>query len=191
MILVALGVVSMLLAGGFALPRARRELEISGRLSTPTFVAALLAYFGLGICALLAAWWSVWPLSLPRALAHTAGGLLAGAGMLLYVAARMRFQSFRLTWGLCMDRLVTGGVYSLTRNPQSVGWLLVLAGAGIASRSGGTLVLAAVYALSCIVWLPVEERILERHFGEEYRRYRETVPRYLGLPRDRVDRGNV
>ena len=51
--------------------------------------------------------------------------------------------------------------------------------------------LAAVYALSCIVWLPVEERILEKHFGEEYRRYRETVPRYLGLPRDRVDRGNV
>ena len=137
----------------------------------------------LGLCALLAAWKGVWPVAIPPFVAYTVGAITAVAGAALYGAARMCFGSFRQAWGLTMDRLVTDGVYRYSRNPQLVGWLLIITGASMAGRSGGALILAAVYALSCLVWIPVEERILERRFGEEYRKYRDAVPRYLGLPR--------
>ena len=132
---------------------------------------------------MLASFQSVWqiPLTGPVALALGAG--IGAFGASLYLSARIRFRSFRLTWGLTTDRLVTGGIYRFSRNPQSVGWLLFLVGVGVACRSGAGLFLAGAFLVSCFVWLPVEERILFRRFGEEYRRYRDSVPRYLGLPR--------
>ncbi len=152
-------------------------------MTAPSVFLVGIVFGALGLCALLTAWGCVWPLAIPPLVAYTVGAITAVAGAALYGAARLCFGSFRQTWGLTLDRLVTNGVYRYSRNPQMVGWLLILIGVGVAGRSGGALLLAAVYALSCLVWIPVEERILERRFGDEYRRYRNAVPRYLGLTR--------
>jgi protein-S-isoprenylcysteine O-methyltransferase Ste14 len=75
--------------------------------------------------------------------------------------------------------LVTGGIFSRTRNPLYVGILVALFG------------IALLFALDWLVLLIIpsclllhfgvvmrEERYLERKFGDAYRRYKESVPRY-------------
>ncbi len=180
------GATCMLVAGAAALPRARRELSEVGGISCVTLLLALVAYGGLGASAIAAAYVSEWPLAFPVPAAAIGGGALLAAGALLYGTARLQFRSFRLTWGLSTDRLVTDGVYAWSRNPQSVGWALVLLGAGLMGRSGSTLALAILYWTSCLVWVPLEERALHDQLGKHYDDYRKRVPRYFGVPSDRL-----
>ncbi len=180
-----LGTSCMLLAGAAALPRARRELSEVGGISGVTLILVLVAYGGLAASAIAAAYVSEWPLAVPVLAAAIGGGVLLAAGALLYGTARFSFRSFRLTWGLRTDRLVSDGPYAWSRNPQSVGWTLMLLGAGLLGRSASTLALGLVYWISCLVWVPVEERVLHDRLGKHYDDYRKRVPRWFGVPRER------
>ncbi len=106
--------------------------------------------------------------------------LIAGAA--LYLAARIRFRSFRLTWGLDTSCLITTGVYRISRNPQTLGAIIVLAGAALSGNCTVALLLSGVMLVGSMIWLPKEEEILQRRFGEQYRRYRKCVPRFFGWP---------
>jgi len=76
-------------------------------------------------------------------------------------------------------RLATSGIYSHLRNPMYVGLILMVVGVGIAFASDWTLVLAVPAALVLHHGVVLrEERYLERKFGEDYRRYMASVPRY-------------
>lgn len=123
-------------------------------------------------------------LPLGRAAGVTAGMTSTLAGLWLYAAGVRQFQSFVQVSGLEEGKLVTGGIYRYSRNPQIVGWGLALLGAALAGRSSRSLSLVAAYFLVHRLYFPVEERELERAFGEEYRRYKENVPRFLGSPRN-------
>ena len=182
LILVAVGAGSLAAAGFFALRRAHVERARSGRVTVPTVIAAFVAYLGPSVCSLLASWWSVWLLPLPRGLAYPLGGALLLVGLVGYNAARRELGSLRRNYGMQTDRLNTTGPYAFSRNPQLTGWALVLLGAAIAGRSGAALALTAIYWMACVVTIRTEEQALERLFGEEYRRYRSTVPRYMRLP---------
>jgi protein-S-isoprenylcysteine O-methyltransferase Ste14 len=75
--------------------------------------------------------------------------------------------------------LATTGVFTRTRNPMYVGGSLVLLGIAIGFALDWVLLLLVVSLplLHYGIILP-EERYLERKFGDEYRRYKTTVPRY-------------
>ena len=161
------------------------ERARSGRITVPTVIAAFVAYLGPSVCSLLASWWSAWLLPLPRGLAYPLGGVLLVVGLVGYDAARREFHSLRRNWGMKTDRLIMTGPYAYGRNPQLIGWALVLLGAAIAGRSGAALALTAIYWVGCVSTMRAEEQALERVFGEEYRRYRAAVPRYMRLPRFR------
>ena len=79
--------------------------------------------------------------------------------------------------------LVAGGIFRRLRNPMYVGIVLFLLGLAALLASDGillmTLVLAPVLHFGVV---KREERYLEAKFGDAYRRYKETVPRY-GWPR--------
>ncbi len=183
--LLILGLVILVLPGVWVRQRASNEFEEHGRLSAQTFVvlfAVLVAYAGI---MLLAAWNSMWLLPIDRRVALLTGGAAAAVGAAGYVAARVQFRSFRLTWGLDSSRLVTTGIYRFSRNPQTVGAVLFWTGTALLGRSGVALLLAGLLWLAFLAWLPVEEQILERTFGQDYRRYQRRTPRFLGLPRRR------
>ena len=78
------------------------------------------------------------------------------------------------------ERLVTSGVYAITRNPMYLGHQLSLAGVTAATRSP----LAAAVFVAHIPWFnrraAEDEKRLEALFGEEFRAYRDRVPRWLG-----------
>lgn len=110
-----------------------------------------------------------------------AGIVLVAAGITLFVLGLQRFQSFGQVTGTEVGGLVTSGVYSVSRNPQYIGWILLLVGVAVTARSPVALGLALAVVIAMNIWIPQEERHLEREFGDEYLRYRRDVPRFLRL----------
>jgi protein-S-isoprenylcysteine O-methyltransferase Ste14 len=79
--------------------------------------------------------------------------------------------------------LATDGIYAHLRNPMYVGAMLILAGLAVALASDWLALLLVPTAL--LLHFGVvrrEERYLETKFGEDYRRYKASVPRYGWRP---------
>lgn len=76
--------------------------------------------------------------------------------------------------------LVTAGLYRFSRNPMYIAVALVLLGWALGFRSPGLLMYALAVMLAFHLRVVFgEEPWLERRYGEEWRRYRERVPRWL------------
>jgi len=103
------------------------------------------------------------------------------AGLALIVIARRTFLAAGTNvepWKPSMT-IVTTGIFGWLRNPMYVGGTAALLGLAILLASDWMVVMTVVTAL--ILHFGVvkrEERYLEAKFGDVYRRYRETVPRY-------------
>ncbi|HEX5068746.1 MAG TPA: methyltransferase [Vicinamibacterales bacterium] len=156
-----------------------RDLQSPGQLSRPSFLALFGAYSCLSVGPMLAAWQGVWPLPVPTTAAVVAGAICAVTGGAIHVISRVQFRSFRLAWGLALDRLHTGGIYRFSRNPQVIGLSLFLGGVALLGRSGAAMCLVLLFWLCSRVWIGLEERALVNHFGETYQRYQAAVPRFF------------
>jgi len=76
--------------------------------------------------------------------------------------------------------LATGGIFGLSRNPAYVGATSIYIGIAMYARSLPAFVLLpVVLALLDRLVVSPEERYLERRFGDEYRTYRNAVPRWF------------
>jgi protein-S-isoprenylcysteine O-methyltransferase Ste14 len=76
--------------------------------------------------------------------------------------------------------LVVEGPYRRVRNPMITAVLAVLAGEAALFGSPALLAWCALFlAINWVYFLLVEERGLERRFGDEYRAYRRNVPRWI------------
>jgi protein-S-isoprenylcysteine O-methyltransferase Ste14 len=185
--LVAAGAGLILGVGGGANVRARRESALGAGLSRTTRAMMMVAFGGLGIAIVLAAVTRAVPMDLPLGVGLACGGVLVALGgatvAAVFTGARKR------TWDVDTDRLVTTGVYGLTRNPRAVGWFTINVGLGLATRSWGVLALAGLFLLGYLPWILLEEVALERHFGATYRAYRSRTPRFVRLlPRGLLSR---
>jgi protein-S-isoprenylcysteine O-methyltransferase Ste14 len=75
---------------------------------------------------------------------------------------------------------LTAGPYRFSRNPMYLGMLLMLLAAAYATR--GVLAFLAPVAFFVTmngVFIPHEESVMEKTFGEEFRRYRSHVRRWI------------
>jgi protein-S-isoprenylcysteine O-methyltransferase Ste14 len=128
------------------------------------------------------AWGRRVPTGLPRAGRAVAAVLLVAAGVALLVGAVRRFRAARThpePWKPS-TAVVASGVYRHTRNPMYVGMTLVYLALALAFDSGVALLLVAPL-LALVRWgvIAREERYLEGKFGDDYRRYRASVRRWL------------
>jgi len=79
-------------------------------------------------------------------------------------------------------RLVTGGPYSMSRNPVYLGEVVTAIGINLAT-AGWPTVLGLVYFVTCqLLRIRWEEGVLRRAFPEEFSRYASRVPRYFPNP---------
>ena len=70
-------------------------------------------------------------------------------------------------------------VYTRSRNPLYLGFGILVVGLAVFMGSDGTIMALVPSALVVHYGIVLrEERYLEREFGDEYRRYKATVPRY-------------
>ena len=77
-------------------------------------------------------------------------------------------------------RLVVRGVYRHVRNPMISGVASILFGEAVLLGSLSLLGWFLLFSLANAVFIPLlEERDLERRFGEEYRSYKRSVPRWI------------
>ncbi|MDN3718992.1 isoprenylcysteine carboxylmethyltransferase family protein [Roseibium salinum] len=77
-------------------------------------------------------------------------------------------------------KLVTSGIYRLSRNPMYLGFLLLLTGIAICTNEALNLFYALAFLLVSHFWyIPIEERNAAGVFGAAYDDYRSRVRRWL------------
>jgi protein-S-isoprenylcysteine O-methyltransferase Ste14 len=142
------------------------------------------------LAALFALWQPiggvVWDITSPPFRALFQGLFFAGFGLVLYSTFLIdHFDLFglRQVWLFLRGKPYTGkpfrtpSLYRWIRHPLYAGWLLAFW--ATPTMSGGHLLFALVTTAYIVVAMVLEERDLIAHFGDTYRRYQETTPRFL------------
>jgi protein-S-isoprenylcysteine O-methyltransferase Ste14 len=139
-----------------------------------------IAYVLLALAAMLH--WAVPRADTTAFAAPWAGAALLLTGFALMMWAWWLFQ--RHAVAICptapTERLLTRGIYALTRNPMYLGMIAMMLGVALCVGSLPFYIATLAYsALIDRVFCPYEEEKLEATFGEAYRRYRAHVRRWL------------
>ncbi len=154
--------------------RYRADYRRYGRTTAPGVVGLLAAWF-MPMCVL---GFAIPLFPAPVRVAQYLGYGLMILGLAMTLAPLRRFSS-RMVVGMDPDELVTGGVYLRSRNPQYVAFFLFVLGYALTGRALMAYVGVALYMVVVHLTVRVEEEHLERRFGDAYRRYQTSVPRYL------------
>jgi len=77
------------------------------------------------------------------------------------------------------DKLVTRGMFAISRNPIYVCFLLFFAGLFLVHRNIVIAVAVVLFAIAIHRQVIREEKFLASHYGKEYEEYRKKVRRYL------------
>ena len=109
------------------------------------------------------------------------GRIIAFAGVVIFLLAAFQFLRERVKG----TRLVKNGLYSLVRNPQYFGIIIITVGLNVMVLTLGSspllISLWLVQVVGYIILAKYEEKHLEKEFGEQFRRYKATVPFMLPL----------
>ena len=154
----------------------------AGVIAPPPLIALAAVLLGFALDWLLPAYvltvlLSFWERVVIAVILIAAGAALAIPALRCFRSAGTHVEPWKAS-----TVLVTGGIFGRLRNPMYVGLTLLLAGLSIFLASDWMLVMT-------IVFMPVihfgvvkrEERYLEAKFGDAYRAYKASVPRY-GIP---------
>jgi protein-S-isoprenylcysteine O-methyltransferase Ste14 len=109
---------------------------------------------------------------------------LACLGILVVVLGMLAFRRAKTTINpvniKAASSMVTSGVYRYTRNPMYIGLTVALVGWAVHIGVPFVLVGPVIFMLFITRFQIIpEERVLTSKFGEEYRKYREQVRRWL------------
>jgi protein-S-isoprenylcysteine O-methyltransferase Ste14 len=114
------------------------------------------------------------------------GTLWFYAGLTIWILSEVMglisFVSFGTT---PLDRLVTKGTYRISRNPICLSGFLANLGIGIACASWVFLLYAVVDITLMRISIGAEERFLLEKYGATYREYMDSIPRWIGIPKNR------
>lgn len=106
--------------------------------------------------------------------------MVVGGLMLVLAYGSMARARTTINPRLPTTKIVSTGVFRISRNPIYLGWFLVIVGAALVNASLFQIAVA-VLMIGLLHWAVVlpEERYLEKTFGDEYVRYKEKVRRWL------------
>jgi protein-S-isoprenylcysteine O-methyltransferase Ste14 len=80
-------------------------------------------------------------------------------------------------------KVITKGLYSFTRNPTYIGMVLMQTGLGIACSSWLYILLTVALMILLNANLSAEERYCLYRYGDDYKKYRDSTPRWIGTPK--------
>ncbi|ELY52595.1 methyltransferase family protein [Natronolimnohabitans innermongolicus] len=118
-------------------------------------------------------------LGLSRVPSFAAGAVLFLGGFAVAFAAGHDL-GVEETKGLSGE-LRTGGWYRYSRNPQYVGYIAATIGFALLANSALVAIVCAVFLCWWFALPFAEEPWLREQYGEEYERYADRVPRFVGL----------
>ena len=112
-----------------------------------------------------------------------AGLLLIFTGlyiMILTITKFVRIGKGTLAPWSPTGKLVIDGMYRYVRNPMIIGVLIVLTGESLAILSLNVFIWTLIFFIINNIWyIFYEEPDLEKKFGDEYRKYKKSVPRWI------------
>ncbi len=142
----------------------------------PPVVLVLAILIGLGLQR-------VWPIRfVPDGLERIVGPIVVGLGVIVSALCVRKFRKAGtgIRAGEPTTVIVKGGLYRWSRNPIYLGFILCLTGLAVWLDNAWLLVLEVPFvALLRYAVIAKEEAYLERKFGEEYRRYKASVRRWV------------
>ena len=100
-------------------------------------------------------------------------------GLIVLTAATMGFMTTPI------DELITKGIYQVSRHPMYLSSFLICLGTGIATVSWIFMLLSVLMAYCFRGEALIEERICLEQYGRDYQEYAKSVPRWIGIPRQR------
>ena len=110
--------------------------------------------------------------------------LVGTTGLIWGLALHSAQSPEGIEWELDRSYMLRGGLYAFSRNPMYLSELTLLFGWVIFYGSVALLIALVAWGLFFNYYqVPLEERILEAHFGKAYREYKNKVPRWLGKAR--------
>lgn len=170
-----------LICAYFILERVRRDYAAQGCLQRSTsnleIVMFILHGFLLGVSY---AQEVTWPPVSPYSAVVVLGVALALIGLANLLTALRVFGPFWRMLGLNVEGLQQSGIYRRTRNPQLIGYWLMLLAIPVVWPSWYAWVSALLYWPAAHRMVTIEEEHLEVQFGEEYLEYCRQTPRYIG-----------
>jgi protein-S-isoprenylcysteine O-methyltransferase Ste14 len=83
------------------------------------------------------------------------------------------------------DKLLTGGVYRISRNPMWFGFFLILFGICVACVSWIYLLCSVIFIILQHILLVPEERWCLEKYGDAYREYMNSTPKWIGIPKSK------
>jgi protein-S-isoprenylcysteine O-methyltransferase Ste14 len=111
--------------------------------------------------------------------------LVGTAGLIWGVAAHSMQSSKGLEWELDRSYVLMRGLYAFSRHPMYLSELILLFGWAIFYGSISVLITWLVFYMFFNYYaMPLEERVMEAHFGDAYRKYKTKVPRWIGRIRE-------
>lgn len=145
----------------------------------------LLAFIAVGIGKTCSAWISFGP----GWLNHVGGPSLTLGGIALVVwSVQVQYNLGEGTPApkVATQKLVTNGPYAFTRNPMTLGALLLYLGIGVWIGSGVVILLTLIVFSGLLTYIYVHEtQELSERFGDEYHNYRKRTPFLLPCSRRR------
>ncbi|MDR2419736.1 MAG: isoprenylcysteine carboxylmethyltransferase family protein [Puniceicoccales bacterium] len=113
----------------------------------------------------------------------TFGVILFGAGLFLAIWTMWLFAKMGQGTAAPWDppqKLVVAGPYRHVRNPMISSVLMILLAESLYLQSEYVFLLFILFWIGNMIYFPFfEEKDLEKRFGEDYRRYRRNVPRWI------------
>lgn len=109
------------------------------------------------------------------------GGILFIAGILMNIIALLTFINLP-------EQVITKGIYRFSRNPMYVGGFLFLLGLCIMGFSFSAAF--TLFVIFFIIWIVIthqtvkkEEAFLLHKYGDDYKLFKQRIPRYIGFPK--------
>jgi len=184
-----ISVLSFLVFGGLIMLYVRHEYLQRGALTQFGAFLQITAYGLQVVLTSFSIWGTLWPLWEDYIPDNWLGGFLLLLGILVCGIAIWNFRSMTRLTGRRSDQLVVKGLYKYSRNPQYIGYGLLILGFVISHWSATAWLAFASYLLLVGVTIRIEEEHLENLYGEAYRQYCRRVPRFIGSVSKLDDRG--
>jgi protein-S-isoprenylcysteine O-methyltransferase Ste14 len=175
--------IALALYAPLALWKMRADYWRFGRLTVLGSASQELLYFAHGVFMILSAWQGYEPPRVETSASSAVGAALMLLGLVFCVRAMIAFRSAAKLAGLDTGTLSTTGLYAWSRNPQMIGYGVLLFGLALIWWSNTAWIGLVAYVLLMYLIVRIEEEHLERVFGDAYRNYRARVPRFLGWGR--------
>lgn len=169
-----------MISGAIILPIVQHDYLEHGRLNQLTAFLQLVVWFAFHIFLALTVFGDLWPPLEAYIPKNWIGAVVFLTGLAICFTGMAAFRSTTKITGRETNRLIIRGIYRWSRNPQYLGYGLIILGIVTGYWSATAWLALIGYMSLAYVTVRIEEEHLESVFGNEYRDYCRRVRRFLG-----------